>query len=188
MASVPYAELRRGMHVVRNGQLYQVVEYELRTPGNLPSKLRIWLKNLRTGAVTDHRVHPEDRVEEAFLDPRPVRFLYRDRDQFVFMDGETFDQIELAAGFVGGKAGYLKEGDPATVVTHDGRPVSLELPPTVELRVSETEPGIRGATATGSGKPAVLETGLCLVVPQFVAVGDLVIVDTRTGEYAGRAR
>lgn len=188
MALVSYSDLRRGVHIVFDGQLCQVVEREHRTPGNLPSKLRIWLKNLRTGAVTDHRVHPEGRVEEAFLDSRPVRFLYRDGERFVFMDEESFDQHELLAGFVGDQAGYLKEDQLATLVLHGERPVTLDLPPTVELAVRETSPGVRAATASPVPKPAVLETGLRVTVPQFVEEGEVVIVDTRTCEYVGRVK
>jgi elongation factor P len=155
---------------------------------NLPSKLRIWLKNLRTGAVTDHRVHPEDRAEEAYLDHRPVTFLYRDGRQFVFMDEESFDQHELSAEFIGEHRGFLKETHPATLILFNDRPIALELPPTVELTVSETEPGVRSATASAVNKPATLETGLRVNVPQFVNVGDVVVIDTRTGEYTGRVR
>jgi elongation factor P len=188
MASVPYSELRRGAHIVRDGQLYLVVDHELRTPGNLPSKLRIWLKNLRTGAVTDHRVRSEERVEEAFLDPRAVQLLYRTGTDFVFMDQSSFDQHELPAALVGAAARFLKENGSASLILFNGRPVALELPTTVELTVVETEPGLRGATASAVTKPAVLETGLRVTVPQFVNVGDRVVIDTRTSAYTGRAR
>lgn len=188
MASIPYSDLRRGMHVVRDGQVYHVIDNERRTPGNLPSKLRIWLKNVRTGAVLDHRVHPEDRVEEAFLEPRTAKLLYRDGSNIVFMDEESFDQYELPPDFVGSHAGFLKEDVTATLVFFSDRPIALELPATVELSVRETEPGVRGATASAVNKPAVLETGLRLTVPQFVNAGDAVVIDTRTGEYAGRVR
>ncbi|HEY1191460.1 MAG TPA: elongation factor P [Gemmata sp.] len=188
MASVPYSALRRGAHVVRDGHLYQVVDHELRTPGNLPSKLRLWLKNLRTGAVTDHRVHPEDRVEEAFLESRAVRFLYRDGEHLVFMDEESFGQHELPPGFVGEHIGFLVEGALATLVFFNDKPLALELPPTVELAVRETEPGVRAATASAVTKPAVLITGLKVTVPQFVNIGDTVVIDTRSGAYAGRVR
>jgi elongation factor P len=188
MASIPYSDLRRGTHIVRDGQLYLVVDHELRTPGNLPSKLRIWLKNRRTGAVTDHRVHPEDRVEEAFLESRTVQFLYRDGANFVFMDEESFDQHELSVAFVGARADFLKENESATLIIFNDRPVALELPPTVKLAVRETEPSVRSATASAVTKPAILETGLRVTVPQFVSVGDVVVIDTRTVEYTGRVR
>lgn len=188
MASVPYSDLRRGAHVVRDGQLYSVVDHELRTPGNLPSKLRIWLKSLRTGAVTDHRVRPEDRVEEAFLETREVQFIYRTGDRFVFMDEKSFDQYELPRLFVGAGASFLKENGSAELIVFNDRPVALELPATVELIVRETEPAVRGGTASVVTKPAVLETGLRVTVPQFVSAGDVVVVDTRTAKYAGRVR
>lgn len=126
MASIPYSDLRRGAHVVRDGQLYLVVDHELRTPGNLPSKLRIWLKNRRTGAVTDHRVHPADRVEEAFLEPRTVQFLYRDGSHFVFMDEASFDQHELSAPFVGTRADFLNENTSATLILNEASRSLLE--------------------------------------------------------------
>lgn len=186
--AIPYSDLRRGAHIVRDGQLYRVVDHELRTPGNLPSKFRIWLKNFRTGAVTDHRVRSDDRAEEAFLESRPATFLYRDGNDFVFMDAESFDQHALSAELVGDRAGFLRENAPATLVLFNDRPIAIELPATVELTVRETEPGVRGATASAVPKPATLETGLRVSVPQFVTVGDVVAIDTRTGEYTGRVR
>lgn len=188
MASIPYSSVRKGTHIIHNGQLYRVVDHERRTPGNLPSKFRIWLKNFHTGAVTDHRVHSEDRVEEAFLEPRPAKFLYRDGTHFVFMDEESFDQYELSSEFLGERAGFLKEDASATLVFFKDRPIALELPAVVELAVRETEPGVRAATASAVPKPAILETGLRVSVPQFVNAGDTVLIDTRTGEYAGRVR
>ncbi|QJW92768.1 elongation factor P [Frigoriglobus tundricola] len=188
MASIPYSDLRRGAHVVRDGQLYSVVDHELRTPGTLPSKLRIWLKSRRTGAVTDHRVHPEDRVEEAVLETRSVRFIYRTGDHFVFMDEESFDQHELPAPFVAAGANFLKENAAAELIVFNDRPVALELAATVELTVRETEPVVRGGTASVVTKPALLETGLRVTVPQFVCAGDVVVIDPRTAKYAGRVR
>jgi elongation factor P len=188
MTSIPYSVLRRGMHIVRDSRLYLVVDHEARTHGNLSSTLRIWLKNHRTGAITDHRVHPEERVEEAFLERRPVTFLYRIADRFVFMDDESFDQHELRAEFLGDQLGFVNENQTATLVLHNEKPIALELPPLVELTVRETEPGVRSATASAAPKPAILETGLRVTIPQFVKVGDVVVIDTRTAEYAGRVR
>src|ERR1700730_13909465 len=149
MASVEYSEVRKGMVIVGDdGQLYQVVERDLKTPGNLPSKLRLRLKNLKSGFVTDKRVHPEDKVEQAYLDKREMQYLYKDQDGFVFMETETYDQLTLAGDMVGEMTGYLKEGNQAHVVSHDGNPLSLELPATVELKVVATDPGLKGATAT----------------------------------------
>lgn len=189
MALIQYSEARKGMVIVgEDGQLYAVVDRDLKTPGNLPSKLRLRLKNLKTGFVTDQRVHPEDKVEQAYLEKRELEYLYKDSDGFVFMDTETYDQETLAKDLVEDLMPYLKEGNKAQVVFHEGRPISLELPPTVELEVVDTEPSIKGATATALYKPATLETGLKVTVPPFVGIGDRITVDTRSGEYLGRAK
>jgi elongation factor P len=188
VASIAYSELRRGMIIVEEGQLCQVVERDLKTPGNLPSKLRLKLKNLKTGFVVDKRVHPEDKVEQAFLDTRDMQYLYQDGDGYVFMDKESYDQITLNKEWVGDQILYLKENDDAKVTFHEDKPLSLELPNTVELKVTETELSVKGATAAAQYKPATLETGLKISVPPFVSVGDAVQIDTRTGEYLSRAK
>lgn len=189
MASILYVDVRKGMVIVReDGQLYYVVDRDLRTPGNLPSKLTLKLKNLKTGFVNDVRVHPEDKVEQAYLDKRPMQYLYKDSDGYVFMDNETYDQITLQPDMVENLMGYLKENDTVQVTFYDGKPLSLELPPTVHLKVSETEPAIKGATATQQYKPAILETGLKIMVPPFVTEGEVIAVDTRSGEYLSRVK
>lgn len=188
MASIPYVDLRRGMIIVEDGQLLQVVDRDLKTPGNLPSKLRLRLKNLKTGLVNDKRVHPEDKVEQAYLDTRLMQYLYRDGDEFIFMDKETFDQIHLHKEWVGDQILYLKENEDARLVFFEGKPISLELPNTVDMKVTETEPSMKGATAQAQYKPATLETGLKITVPAFISIGDMVTVDTRTGEYLSRAK
>jgi len=188
VALIAYIELRKGMIIIENGELCQVVDRDLKTPGNLPSKLRVKLKNLKTGFVIDKRVHPEDKVEQAYLDTRPMQYLYKDGDDYIFMDKETFDQIHLHKEWVGDQMLYLKENDDAKVTFFEGKPLSLELPNTVELEVKETEPALKGATAAAQYKPATLETGLKISVPPFINIGDLVSIDTRTGEYLSRAK
>jgi elongation factor P len=188
VASIEYSKVRKGMVIIEEGQLCAVMDRDLKTPGNLPSKLTLRLKNLKTGLVNDKRVHPEDRVEQAYLDRREMQYIYQDGDGFVFMDSETYDQITLAREWVGEMMQYMKEGMKAQVVFHDSKPLSLELPPTVELQVTDTEPSIKGATATALYKPATLETGLKITVPPFVSPGEMVVVDTRTGEYLSRAK
>lgn len=188
MASITYVEVRRGMIIVEDGQLFQVMDRDLKTPGNLPSKLRLKLKNLKTGFVLDKRVHPEDKVEQAYLETRPIQYLYQDGDDYVFMDKETFDQITLHKEWVGEQMMYLKENEDAKVTFHEGKPLSLELPNTVELKVVHTDPSLKGATAAAQYKPAELETGLKISVPPFVNIGEVVQVDTRTGEYLGRVK
>jgi elongation factor P len=188
VASISYIELRRGMIIVEEGQLCQVVDRDLRTPGNLPSKLTLKLKNLKTGFVTSKRVHPEDKVEQAYLETRTMQYLYQDGDEYIFMDKETYDQIHLQKEWVGDQILYLKENEDAKVTFHEGKPLSLELPNTVELKVTDTDPALKGATAAAQYKPATLETGLKITVPPFINKGDLVSVDTRTGEYLSRAK
>lgn len=189
MASILYSDARKGMVIVGDdGQLYYVIDRDLKTPGNLPSKLRLKLKNLKSGLVTEQRVHPEDKVEQAFLDKRAMQYLYKDSDGFVFMDTETFDQVTLSPEMAEDMLAYLKEGNAAHVVFYDEKPLSLELPATVELEVVETEPSIKGATANAQRKPAVLETGVRVSVPPFINVGEKVVVDTRTGEYMSRVK
>jgi elongation factor P len=186
--SIEYSELRRGMIVLEEGQLCQVIDRDLKTPGNLPSKLRLRLKNLKTGYVSDKRVHPEDKVEVAYLETRAMQYLYQDGDGYVFMDKETFDQITLPTDLVSEQMVYLKENEDARITVYEGKPLSLELPNTVELKVVDTEPSVKGATAAAQYKPATLETGLVIKVPPFIAIGEMVQIDTRTGEYLSRAK
>jgi elongation factor P len=189
VASVPYSQVRKGMVIVGDdGQLYAVIDRDLNTPGNWRAILNLKLKNLKTGAVTPRRFKPEDKVELAYLDKRTMQYLYQEGDGYVFMDKETYDQTTLSREWVGEQILFLKENDDAQVTFYDGRPISLELPATVELKVTETEPSVKGATAAAQYKPATLETGLKITVPPFIGVGEVLQVDTRTGEYLSRAK
>lgn len=189
MASVLNSEIRKGQVILgEDGQLFAVIDRDLRTPGNLPSKLTFTLKNLKTGLVRTQRVHPEDKVEVAYLERRSMQYLYQDGDGYVFMDKETYDQITLNKEWVGDLILYLKENDDCQVTTHEGKPLSIEPPATVELKVIETEPSVKGATAAAQYKPATLETGLKITVPPFVEIGEVVQVDTRDGKYLGRVK
>ena len=189
MASINYSQVRKGMVILgEDGQLYSVVDRDLNTPGNWRAILQLKLKNLKTGAVTMNRVRPEDKVEQAYLDKRTMQYLYQEGDEYVFMDLETYDQIHLHREWVGEQILYLKENDNAQVTFYDGKPLSLELPATVELKVVETEPSVKGATAAAQYKPAKLETGLKFTVPPFVNIGEVIAVDTRSGEYLSRAK
>jgi elongation factor P len=164
------------------------VDRHLNTPCNWRAILQLKLKNLKTGNVTMARVATEDKVELAYLDRREMQYLYQEGDDYVFMDTETFDQITLARDWIGDMMLYLKENDKAHVVFYEGKPISVDLPATVELDVKETEPSVKGATAAAQFKPAILETGLKITVPPFVSIGEKVQVDTRTGEYLSRAK
>ena len=189
MAAYNYSQVRKGMVIVgEDGQLYSVIDRDLNTPGNWRAILNLKLKNLKTGAVNPRRFKPDDKVEVAYLDKRPMQYLYQDGDAFIFMDKETFDQTTLSKEWVGEQILFLKENDDAQVTFYEGKPLSLELPPTVELKVIETEPSMKGATAAAQTKPATMETGLKINVPPFVGVGEMVQIDTRTGEYLSRAK
>jgi elongation factor P len=189
VASIEYSQVRKGMVIVGDdGQLYHVVDRDLNTPGNWRAILQLKLKNLKTGSITINRVRPQDKVEQAYLDKREMQYIYQEADGFVFMDTETYDQMTLAREWVGDLMLYMKEGNKAHVVLYEGKPISLDLPATVELQVRDTEPSVKGATAAAQYKPATLETGLKITVPPFVNIGEMVAVDTRTGEYLSRAK
>lgn len=189
MASIEYSQVRKGMVIVGDGgQLFTVVDRDLNTPGNWRAILQLKLKNLKTGAVTMNRVRPADKVETAYLDRREMEYIYQDGDGYVFMDSETYDQITLGSEWVGDQMFYLKPNNKAHVVFYEGKPISLELPAAVDLKVTETEPALKGATAAAQYKPATLETGLKISVPPFISIGEVLSVDTRTGEYLSRAK
>ncbi len=189
VASIEFIQVRKGMVIVgEDGQLYSVVDKHLNTPGNWRAILQIKLKNLKTGAVTEKRFRPDEKVETAYLEKREMQYLYQEGDDYVFMDNETFDQIHLGADWIGDLILYLKENENTQVVFYEGKPISLEPPATVELRVTETEPSLKGATAAAQYKPATLETGLRIDVPPFINIGDVLQVDTREGKYLGRAK
>jgi len=189
VASIEYSQVRKGMVIVGDdGQLYHVVDRDLNTPGNWRAILQLKLKNLKTGSIAVNRVRPQDKVEQAYLDKREMEYIYQDGDGYVFMDTETSEQTTLPSEWVGDLMLYMKENTKAHVVFYEGKPLSLELPATVELKVTDTEPSVKGATAAAQYKPAILETGLKITVPPFVGIGEVVAIDTRTGEYLSRAK
>jgi len=189
VASIEYSQVRRGMVIKGDdGQLYTVVDRDLNTPGNWRAILQLKLKNLKTGSITMNRVRPQDKVEQAYLDKREMQYLYKEGDDYVFMDTETYDQISLSKDWVGDQMLFMKENTNAQVVFYEGKPISLELPATVELKVIDTEPSVKGATAAAQYKPAELETGFKVTVPPFIGIGEMILVDTRTGEYLSRAK
>jgi elongation factor P len=189
VASIEYSQVRKGMVIVGdNGELYSVVDRDLNTPGNWRAILQLKLKNLKTGSITMNRVRPQDKVEQAYLDKREMEYLYQDGDGYVFMDTESYDQITLNREWAGDQMLYMKEGNKAQIVFYEAKPISLELPATVELKVVDTEPSVKGATAAAQYKPATLETGIKVTVPPFINIGEMVQVDTRTGEYLSRSK
>lgn len=188
MASILYTEVRKGMVILYEGKLMLCLDRDLRTPGNLPSKLTLKLKDLKTGYVIDQRVHPESKVEQAYLDRRTMEYLYKDGEDYVFQDSETYDQETLKGDMVGDLALYLKENNTCQVTFYDGKALSIELPQLVELEVVETDPALKGATAAAQYKPATLETGLKIQVPPFIGVGEKVVVKTEDGSYQSRVK
>jgi elongation factor P len=189
VASIEYSQVRKGMVIVgEGGQLFSVVDRDLNTPGNWRAILQLKLKNLDTGSITINRVRPQDKVDQAYLDKREMQYLYKDGGSYVFMDNENYDQFNLEDEMVGEMMMFLKENDKVHVIMHDGKALSVEPPATVNLKVVDTEPSVKGATAAAQFKPATLETGLKITVPPFVGIGEVVAVDTRTGEYLSRAK
>jgi len=180
-------DLKNGMTLNLPEGLYQVVEFQHVKPGKGGAFVRTTLKNLRTGAVVDRTFRGGEKVEQAVIDKREMQFLYRDGSEFVFMDNESYDQLQVAPGALGNSANFIVEGSTAQLAMYNGEIVGVELPAAVELAVSETEPGIQGDRVSGARKPATLETGLVVQVPLFVNTGDRLKVDTRSGEYITRA-
>lgn len=189
MASIKNVDIRRGMVLVgEDGQLHQCLERDLNTPGNWRAILQLKMRNLKTGSITINRVRPEDKAELAYLEKRPYQYSYKDGTDFIFVDSETFEQMSMPDEIIGDQMKYLKENDTVVLTMYEGKPIDVELPATVDLKVVETEPGIKGATAAAQYKPAVLETGFKVTVPPFINPGEIITVDTRTGEYMSRAK
>ncbi len=179
-------QLRPGMIIRFNGELYSIFSVYHRTPGNKRGFVQAKMRNLRNQTMIEHRFASEDRVERATLEQHDFEFLYADGDTYYFMNSETFEQIHLDKSVLGDAIQYLVPQLQVTVLFHEGEPVSVELPPTVDLTVVETEPGLRSATASSVTKPARLETGLVIQVPPFVNQGDKVRVNTAEGTYQER--
>lgn len=190
MASTKMIDVRRGNVLNMNGQLMYCLDRDLNTPGNWRAILYLKLKNLKTGSITDERVHPDDKVDVVFLDTRDFTYSYKDGDDYVFMDAETFEQVTLNGEMVKDQMIFLRENDPVKITFYDGKALGMEVPQNVTLTVVETEPGIKGATAAAQTKPAKLETGLIVQVPSFIAQGESIVVDTTDGKgkYLRRAK
>jgi elongation factor P len=188
MAATKLIDVRRGMVLNMGGQLYYCLDRDLNTPGNWRAILYLKLKNLKTGSITDERVQPDDKVDVVYLDTRDFTYSYKDGTDFVFMDSETFEQVSLSEAMVGDMMKFLRENDPCKITFYDGKALSLDLPQTVTLRVVETEPTIKGATAAAQQKKAVLETGMEIQVPSFITEGELVVIQTEDSKYLKRSK
>jgi len=184
--AIQAVQLRKGMIIELDGQLLRVHDFQHVTPGKGQAVMQTRLRNLRTGAMLDRRFRSQEAVERVMLESRAMEYLYQEGDAYVFMDSDTFEQIHLQATAIEDALPYMIANLALKVDFFEGEPIAIELPKTVDLQVTETEPGLKGATASASSKPATLETGLVVGVPQFVDVGDTVRVDTSTGEYLTR--
>ncbi len=181
-------DLRPGMIIRHNNELYSIHKAEHRTPGNLRAFVQARMRNLRSGAMIDHRFRSEDTVERAVLDEVEMQYLYSDGDSYFFMNTRNYEQLHLPESVVGDRALYLVPDVLLKVEFFEGRPVDIALPATVDLKVLETDPGLKGGSATNVMKPAKLETGLVVQVPPFVNEGDVIRVDTAEGAYLERAK
>jgi elongation factor P len=179
-------ELKNGMVLNLDGQLWSVVWFQHHKPGKGGAVVRTKLKNVLSGKVVDKTFNSDVRVDTANVDKRTMTYLYHDGESYVFMDSETYDQISLPPATVAEASNFLLENQDAVVAMHDGLPLYLELPASVELRIDYTEPGLQGDRSTGGTKPARLETGYEIAVPLFITPGEKVKVDTRDGSYLGR--
>jgi len=179
-------QLRPGMVVKFNNELHSVFSMTHRTPGNLRGFVQAKMRNLRSGSMMEHRFSSEDKVEKAILDEHDMEYLYDDGEFYYFMNTESFEQTHLTKDFLGDCVDYLIPQLKVTVVFYDGKPISVEPPQTVDMKVVETEPGIKGATVSNVQKPAKTETGLTVAVPPFVNIGDVIRVNTSEGAYQER--
>ena len=175
------------MLIKRGNDLYRILELHHLTPGNKRAHIQVRMRNIRTMALADEKLRAEEDVERATLDEREMQYLYSDGDHYYFMDTSNYEQINISSEALGDSKDYLIAEMTIRVEFYDVEPVGIELPPTVDLLVKETVPGIKGATASAQVKPATLETGLVISVPSFVNEGDKVRVSTETGEYQSRA-
>jgi len=180
-------DLRPGMVIKHNNELFSIYKAEHRTPGNLRAFVQAKMRNLRTGAISDHRFRSTDDVERAIIDETEMQYLYSDGDSYCFMNTQTFDQVHIHKEVIADRAQFLVPDVMLKVEYYEGRPIDIQLPPTVDLKVVETEPGIKGGSATNVGKPAKLETGLVVQVPPFIGEGETIRVDTIEGKYLERA-
>ena len=170
-----------------NNDLYSILKMEHRTPGNLRAFVQVKMRNLRTGAMFDNRFSSTEQVERAILDEQQMEFLYDDGEQYTFMNIETYDQVALNKELLGDAVHYLTPNIKVHVEFYEGKPMSVELPATVDLKVVSTEPGLKSATVSNVGKPATMETGLVVQVPAFINEGETIRVSTSEGTYLERA-
>jgi elongation factor P len=180
-------DLKNGITLNLDGNLWSVVEFQHVKPGKGPAFVRTKLKNIMSGKVVDRTFNAGVKVDVANVDRREMQYLYREGTDFVFMDTEDYEQPRIPDSVVGDAANYLLEEQTVTIAFNDGTPLYIDLPAAVELTIRQTDPGIQGDRSTGGTKPATLETGATIAVPLFITTGEKIKVDTRTGQYLGRA-
>jgi len=184
---VKSTDLRPGMAIKIDGVLYVITQFQHVTPGNLRAFIALKIKNVATGSIVDKRLRSGEDVEQVDLDKRQMEYLYKDSSGYVMMDTENYEQIALSEELIGEIMGFVKPNTTITVLLSEDRPVSIELPNVVELKIAECAPGIKGATVTNQLKDAVCETGLRIRVPPFIEVGEVVRISTADGSYNSRA-
>lgn len=184
---VSTSEFKTGMIIKYENGLWEILEYQLVKMQQRQPIVRTKMRNIKTGNVLEQPFRSGDKFEDLYLEEKPIQFLYRDGDRFHFMDSEAYHEVVVSAAIIGEKVNYLKENDEVVGRWADEELISLELPSSVVLTITETEPGVRGDTAKSGSKPAKVETGATIKVPLFVTTGDKVRVDTRTGQYLERA-
>ncbi|MFH1753171.1 MAG: elongation factor P [Candidatus Omnitrophota bacterium] len=180
-------DLRNGLVIKIDGELYTVIQSQHYKPGKGGAFVRTKLKSLKRGTLIDRTYRESEQLEEAFIEEKKLQYLYHSDGSYNFMDNVTYDQFHIDKALIGDGINYLKENMEVSVYTYKDEIVSVFLPASVELKVTETEQGIRGDTARGGNKPALVETGLRVGVPLFINIGDIIKIDTRTGKYTGRA-
>ncbi|MBD3344748.1 MAG: elongation factor P [Chitinivibrionales bacterium] len=182
-------QIRKGMVIIHNGEPHKVMDFRFTMQGRGSNTISAKLRNILSENQTEVRFRSDDKVEKAFVSEEEFEFLYQDGEDFVFMNTENFEQIHINKSEIEDVVGYLLPNTTLKVQVYEGNPIGISLPSTVQMKVTETEPSIKGATAAGNvTKPATLETGLVIQVPMFVETGNTVIVNTQTGEYSGRPR
>jgi elongation factor P len=182
------SDLRNGLVIKYNNELHVVVQYEHRTPGNLRAFYQVKMKNLKNGKMIENRFRSGEQIEVVRLDTRDFQYLYHDGSGYVFMDINNYDQVSISEDIIGEQSKYLKEGEQVQIMFNGESPVTVEIPPHVNLKVTEAPPGVKGDTATGGTKQVKVETGTTINVPLFINENDVIKVDTRTGEYLERVK
>lgn len=187
MAVISTSDFKTGMTLEFDNNLMQIIDFQHVKPGKGPAFVRSTLRNVRTGAVLDKTWRAGEKVDRAMIDKRNMQYLYRDGSSYVFMDNSTYDQLTITPETLGDSTNYIIENNNAVMMMHGDEIVGVDLPASVELTITETEPGVQGDRVSGANKPATLETGLVVQVPLFIEKGEKIKVDTRNGEYTGRA-